>query len=72
MQEAKKHGLTRVLLTVYNDNKASIAVALANGGTVEKVSEEQHYIWINLWRRKTVIFDLDDGFFNRDIFILPA
>lgn len=48
LQEAKKHGLTKVLITANNDNKASIAVALANGGVIEKVSEEEHYIWITL------------------------
>jgi predicted acetyltransferase len=48
LQEAKKQGLTKVLITANNDNKASIAVALANGGVIEKVSEEAHYIWINL------------------------
>ena len=45
---ARKRGLTRVLITANNDNKASIGVALANGGAIEKVSEEQHYIWIDL------------------------
>jgi predicted acetyltransferase len=48
LQEAKKHGLTRVLITANNDNKASISVALANGGIIEKVSEEEHYIWITI------------------------
>lgn len=48
LMEAKKHGLTRVLITARNHNKASIRVALANGGLIEKVSEEDHYIWIDL------------------------
>lgn len=48
LQEARKQGLTRVLITAHNYNKASIGVALANGGIIEKVSEEEHYIWINL------------------------
>ena len=48
LQEARKQGLTRVLITANNDNKASIGVALANGGVIEKVSEEEHYIWIKL------------------------
>jgi predicted acetyltransferase len=48
LQEAKKHGLTKVLITANNDNKASISVALANGGVIEKVSESEHYIWITI------------------------
>ncbi len=48
LQVAKKHGLTKVLITADNDNKASIGVALANGGIIEKVSEETHYIWIQI------------------------
>ncbi len=48
LQEAKKLGLSKVLITASNDNKASIGVALANGGAIEKVSEEEHYIWITL------------------------
>ena len=48
LQEAKKQGLRKVLITARNSNKASIGVALANGGVIEKVSEEDHYIWIDL------------------------
>ncbi len=48
LEEARKAGLKKVLITVNNDNKASIGVAMANGGVVEKVSEEEHYIWIEL------------------------
>jgi predicted acetyltransferase len=48
LEEARKAGLKKVLITANNDNKASIAVALANGGVIEKVSEEEHYIWIEL------------------------
>ena len=48
LEEARKAGLHKVLITARNYNKASIGVALANGGVIEKVSEEQHYIWIDL------------------------
>jgi predicted acetyltransferase len=48
LQEAKKQGMTKVLITARNENKASIRVALSNGGIIEKVSDEDHYIWINL------------------------
>lgn len=48
LQVAKERGLKKVLITANNDNKASIGVALANGGVIEKVSEEMHYIWISL------------------------
>ncbi len=48
LQEAKRLGLNKVLITANNGNKASIGVALSNGGVIEKVSEEEHYIWITL------------------------
>ncbi len=48
LQEAKRLGLKKVLITANNGNKASIGVALSNGGVIEKVSEEEHYIWIIL------------------------
>ena len=46
--KAQEQGLTKVLITANNDNKASIGVALANGGIVEKITEDMHYIWISL------------------------
>ncbi len=46
--EAKEQGLTSVLITARNHNTASIRVALANGGIIERVSEEDHYIRIDL------------------------
>ena len=48
LMEAKKQGLTRALITVRNHNTASIHVALANGGVIERVSEEDHYICFDL------------------------
>ncbi len=48
LEEARNAGLDKVLITASNYNKASIGVALANGGVVERVSEEEHYIWIDL------------------------
>lgn len=48
LEEARKAGLDKVLITAHNYNKASIGVALANGGVIERVSEEEHYIWITL------------------------
>lgn len=48
LEEAKNAGLEKVLITARNYNKASIGVALANGGVVEKVSEEEHFIWIDI------------------------
>ena len=44
--ESKKLGVDRVLLTIRNYNKKSISMALANGGKIEKTTEEKHYIWI--------------------------
>ena len=46
LQVANEQGLTKVLITANNDNKASIGVALANGGMLEKATDEMHYIWI--------------------------
>ncbi len=48
LQVAKGHDLTKVLITANNDNKASIGVALANGGVIEKITDEMHYIWIHI------------------------
>ena len=48
LEEAKKQGMTRVLITANNGNKASIGVALHNGGIIEKVSEGDYYIWIDI------------------------
>lgn len=44
-------GIKRLLLTVQNHNTASIKVALANDGIVEKITESRHYIWIDLHKR---------------------
>ncbi len=46
--EARKIGVESLLLTVRNGNTASIRVALANGGKIKKVTEERHYIRIDL------------------------
>lgn len=46
IEESRKIGVDRLLLTVRNDNQPSIRVALANGGRIEKVTPERHYIWI--------------------------
>ena len=46
--ESKKIGVVQLLLTIQNQNAPSIHVALANGGKIERISEERHYIWIDL------------------------
>ena len=46
--ESKKLGVDQLLLTIQNYNTASIRVALANGGRIEKVTEDRHYLWIDL------------------------
>lgn len=46
LAECRNIGVDRVLLTIRNDNQPSIHVALANGGAIEKVTHERHYIWI--------------------------
>ena len=45
--EAKKLGIDRALITVHNGNAASIKVALANGGAIEKVNDIRHFIWVD-------------------------
>ncbi len=48
LQEARMQGLSKVLITANNDNQASIGVALANSGEIERVTEDKHFIWITL------------------------
>ena len=44
--ECQKLGVEKILLTVQNHNTQSIHVALANGGKIEKITADKHYIWI--------------------------
>lgn len=48
MVESRKIGVDRLLLTIQNHNTPSIRIALVNGGRIEKITEERHYIWIDL------------------------
>lgn len=48
MAESRLLGVDRLLLTIQNHNVPSIRVALANGGKIEKITEDRHYIWIDL------------------------
>ena len=45
--ESKLLGVERVFLTIREENKASLAVALANGGIIEKNEAGKYYIWID-------------------------
>ena len=47
MREAGKMGIDRALVTVHNDNSASIKVALKNGGEIERVTDVRHLIWVD-------------------------
>ncbi|MDT8715363.1 GNAT family N-acetyltransferase [Clostridium sp. 19966] len=47
IEEARKMNLEKVLLTVRNENKSSIKVALNNNGRIEKTNKDRHYIWID-------------------------
>lgn len=47
IKEASSLGIDRLLLTIQNHNTPSIKVALANGGVIERVNEQRHYIWID-------------------------
>lgn len=48
LDEARKTGIEKLLTTVNNDNPASVKVCVNNGGIIEKISGEKHYIWFNL------------------------
>lgn len=48
IEEAKRLNINRVLLTIQNQNIASIKVALKNGGIIEEGNEVRKYVWINL------------------------
>lgn len=43
---ARQKGIEGILVTVHNDNTASIRTALRCGGRIERVSDARHYIWI--------------------------
>ena len=46
VKEANTLGIEKLLLTIRNDNTASIQTAKQSGGIVEKVTDDLHYIWI--------------------------
>ncbi|MCL2014810.1 MAG: GNAT family N-acetyltransferase, partial [Defluviitaleaceae bacterium] len=47
IDETNKMGISRILITVQNDNIASVQVALNNGGIIEKSNDVRTYIWID-------------------------
>jgi predicted acetyltransferase len=51
-KEAAKLGIERALVTVHNDNPASIRVAMKNGGALEKVTDTRHLIWVDCRKEK--------------------
>jgi len=48
LEQAKAIKIDKLLLTVQNHNIASIKVAMASGGFIEKIDDKRHYIWIDL------------------------
>lgn len=48
LDESKKLGKKKVLFTIRQENQASVKVALANGGVVDKIENNKYYIWIDL------------------------
>ena len=48
LAEARKQGLERVLITCDEDNEASRAVILANGGALEDIRAGKERYWIDL------------------------
>ena len=47
LNEAKEMGIDKVLVTILLDNRASQAVAIANGGVVTERTDERVFIWID-------------------------
>ncbi|MCL2108623.1 MAG: GNAT family N-acetyltransferase [Oscillospiraceae bacterium] len=47
IEKAREMGIDKVLITVNNENHASIKVALNGGGRIEKVTDKMHYIWVD-------------------------
>jgi predicted acetyltransferase len=45
LKEAQKLNINKVLFTISNDNIASIKIAFAQGGILEKITDTSHYIW---------------------------
>lgn len=48
LQEARDMGIGEILVTIENENAPSIGIAIANGGRIRKVTEENHYIWFEI------------------------
>lgn len=47
LEKAHEIGIEKALVTVYNDNHASINAALANGGVISRTNDKRHYIWLD-------------------------
>ena len=47
IEQAKEIGIEKALVTIYLDNEASKAVALANGGVITATTDERVLIWID-------------------------
>ena len=48
IDESRKLGIKELLFTIKNQNVASIQAVIANGGIVEKITDERHYLSIKL------------------------
>lgn len=51
LEKAAGMGIDSVLVTVHTDNRASQAVALANGGMITAATDQRVYIWIETTRQ---------------------
>lgn len=52
LEEARRIGIDRVLVTIKLDNAASKAVALANGGVITGQTDERILVWIDTAQKK--------------------
>ncbi|MCL2365193.1 MAG: GNAT family N-acetyltransferase [Defluviitaleaceae bacterium] len=51
--EAAALGIDRILLTINSNNTPSIKIAVNNGGIIEKIFNEKHFIWIDCQKHAT-------------------
>lgn len=48
IEESRKMGIDKLLLTIQAQNTPSLHVALANGGEIERATAERSYVWIKI------------------------
>ena len=72
IDEAKKIGIRSMLITIANHNIASLKVALANGGVINRVNRIRHYVWIDCASPVDDYIEYIRGKVGSDLVILNA